>query len=232
MASATPAGLKRFYLLLALVAAAGVAALALLFRPSPVSIPANVTVQAADTAGFRGYVVGRADAPIEVTEYGDYQCPACASFDAVQLPDVKQRLVETGRVRFRYRDFPLDGHKHSRLAAHAAACADEQGKYWEAHAKIYETQGSWSPRPEAAGAMRGLMKELGLDLGAYDACMTSAKYAGRIQASYQEAVASGVNSTPTFLIGGRLYPGALPYDQIRKVVDSLAGATAPAPAAN
>ncbi|MCU0621845.1 MAG: DsbA family protein, partial [Gemmatimonadales bacterium] len=212
MASATPAGLKRFYLVLAALALAGVAALALLFRPSPVSIPANVTVQVADTAGFRGYVVGSPDAPIEITEYGDYQCPACASFDAVQLPDVKSRLVESGRARFRYRDFPLDGHKHSRLAAHATACADEQGKYWEAHGKVYETQASWSPRPEAAGALRGMMKALGLDMSAYDACMTSAKYAGRIQASYQEAVATGVNSTPTFLIGGRLYPGALPYD--------------------
>jgi len=70
-----------------------------------------------------------------------------------------------------------------------------------------------------------------VDMGKYDECMQSARYAGRIQASYDEAVKSGVGSTPTFMVGGRLYSGALPYDALKKLVDSLAGAAPAAPAA-
>ena len=219
--AATPDRLKRFYLWLGLLGLAGAIALAMVFRGRAVSIPANVTVQASDTAGFRGYVLGENGA-VEVTEYGDYQCPACAGFDLVQFPSVKERLIQTGRVRWRYRDFPLDNiHRHARTSAHAAACADEQGKYWQAHQLIYESQTDWSGKADAAGDFRDIMKAIGLDLGQYDACMKSAKYAGRIQASHDEAMQVGVGSTPTFLIGGRLYPGGIPYDEIKRIVDSI-----------
>ncbi|MFL5506701.1 MAG: DsbA family protein [Gemmatimonadales bacterium] len=229
--AAQPAGLKRFYTLLVVLGLAGAVIIGMLMRRKPVSIPANVVVQPADTAGFRGYIMGRPDAPVEVTEYGDYQCPACAGFDMVQFPTVKERLVDGGRVRWRYRDFPLDNiHPNARLTAHAAACADEQGKYWDAHRLIYEAQSDWSRSPNAAGDLRDIVKAIGVDMGKYDACMQSAKYAGRIQASHDEAIKVGVQSTPTFMIAGRLYAGALPYDDLRKLVDSIAGAPA-APAA-
>jgi protein-disulfide isomerase len=229
--AAQTAGLKRFYTLLAVLGLAGAVVIGMLMRTKPVSIPANVTVQVADTAGFRGYLLGRPDAPVEITEYGDYECPACAGFDMVQFPTVKERLIDAGRVRWRYRDFPLDMHKHARLTAHATACADEQGKYWEAHRFIYEAQSDWARQANAAGEVRNIVKALGVDMGKYDACMQSAKYAGRIQASYDEAVRSGVGSTPTFMVGGRLYSGALPYDALKKLVDSLAGVAPAAPAA-
>jgi protein-disulfide isomerase len=122
-------------------------------------------------------------------------------------------------------------HKHARLTAHATACADEQGKYWEAHRFIYEAQSDWARQANAAGEVRNIVKALGVDMGKYDACMQSAKYAGRIQASYDEAVKSGVGSTPTFMVGGRLYSGALPYDALKQLVASLAGAAPAAPAA-
>jgi protein-disulfide isomerase len=228
--AATPAGLKRFYLVLGLLAVAGVIGLAATLRGKPVSIPANVAVQVADTAGFRGYVLGSETAPVEIVEFGDYQCPACASFDIVQFPTVKERLIETGRVRWVYRDFPLDNiHPSARTVAHAAACADEQGKYWEAHRFIYESQQDWARSTNPAKAMREIVTSIGVEPGAYDACMQSAKFAGRIQASYDLATRTGVGSTPSFVIGGRIFAGALPYDELRKIVDSLAPA-APAPA--
>ena len=94
--AAQTAGLKRFYTLLAVLGLAGAVVIAMLLRSKPVSIPANVTVQLADTAGFRGYLLGRPDAPVEITEYGDYECPACAGFDIVQFPTVKERLIDGG----------------------------------------------------------------------------------------------------------------------------------------
>ncbi len=218
----TPVGMKRFYAALGVVAVVGIGVLGwMLSRPRTVSIPANVVVQPADTAGFRGYLLGSDSAKVEVTEYADYQCPFCQTFDELQFPTIKQRLIDTGKLRWRYRDFPLQQHPFSRLAAHSAACADEQGKYWEQHRRIYEGQQDWAESSDAAPAFRRYAQLNGLDLARYDACMKSAKYAGRIQASYDEGVRVGVNSTPTLLVGGRLYQGRLDSDAIARLVDSL-----------
>lgn len=218
----TPVGMKGFYAALAGVAVVGIGVLGwMLSRPRTVSIPANVVIQPADTAGFRGYLLGSDSAKLEVTEYADYQCPFCQTFDELQFPTIKQRLIDAGRLRWRYRDFPLQQHPFSRLAAHSAACADEQGKYWEQHRRIYEGQQDWAESSDAAPAFRRDAQLNGLDLARYDACMKSAKYAGRIQASYDEGVRAGVNSTPTLLIGGRLYQGRLDSDAIARLVDSL-----------
>ncbi|HEX2610315.1 MAG TPA: thioredoxin domain-containing protein [Gemmatimonadales bacterium] len=221
---ATPqAGVRRFYTILAVLVVVGLGILAyLIFKPQTVSIPANVTVQASDTSGFRGYIKGSPNAPIEITEYADFQCPFCQTFATLQMPTIDERLIQTGRVRWRYRDFPLQQHPFSRLAAHSAACADEQGKYWQQHQRIYEGQSEWSEARDAGAIFRNYAKANGLDLGRYDACMKSGKYAGRIQASYNEGVQVGVNSTPTLLIGDRLYKGRFDSDAIIKMVDSLA----------
>ena len=218
----TPVGMKGFYAALAGVAVVGIGVLGwMLTRPRTVSIPANVVIQPADTADFRGYLLGSDSAKVEITEYADYQCPFCQTFDELQFPTIKQRLIDAGRLRWRYRDFPLQQHPFSRLAAHSAACADEQGKYWEQHRRIYEGQQDWAESSDAAPAFRRYAQLNGLDLARYDACMKSAKYAGRIQASYDEGVRAGVNSTPTLLIGGRLYQGRLDSDAIARLVDSL-----------
>jgi protein-disulfide isomerase len=221
---ATPqAGVRRFYVIFAILALAGLGILAyLIFKPQTVSIPANVTVQASDTTGFRGYIKGSPDAPVEITEYADFQCPFCQTFATLQMPSIDERLIQTGRVRWRYRDFPLQQHPYSRLAAHSAACADEQGKYWEQHQRIYEGQSEWSEARDAGAIFRGYAGALGLDLRRYDSCMKSHKYAGRIQASYNEGMQVGVNSTPTLLIGNRLYKGRFDSDAIIKMVDSIA----------
>ena len=219
----TQAGVKRFYTLFAVLALAGVGVLAyLLLKPSTISIPANVTIQPSDTSGFHGYVKGSKDAPVEITEFADYQCPFCQTFATLQMPTIEDRLINGGRLRWRYRDFPLQQHQFSRLAAHSAACADEQGKYWAQHEQIYQGQSEWAAARDAGPLFRNYARTAGLDLGRYDSCMKSGKYAGRIQASYNEGVQLGVSSTPTLLIGNRLYRGRLDSDAIIKMVDSLA----------
>jgi protein-disulfide isomerase len=218
----TPVGMKGFYTALGGVVVVGVGVLGwLLSRPRTASIPANVTVQVADTAGFRGYLLGSDSAKVEITEYADYQCPFCQTFSTLQMPTIKERLIDTGRLRWRYRDFPLQQHSFSRVAAHSAACADEQGKYWEQHRRIYEGQADWAESRDAAPIFRRYAEGSGLDLARYDACMQAAKFAGRIQASYDEGVRVGVNATPTLLVGGRLYQGRLDSDAIAHLVDSL-----------
>lgn len=220
--AATPDGMKRFYAILAGVAVVGLGLLGyLMSRPKALSVPANVTVQASDTAGFRGYIKGSESAPVEITEFADYQCPFCQTFATLQMPTIEERLIRTGRLRWRYRDFPLQQHQFARLAAHSAACADEQGKYWQQHDRIYQGQGEWAGG-DAADHFREYARAIGLDLGRYDDCMKSGKYAGRIQASYEEGTRLGVGSTPTLLVGDRLYRGRIDSDAIARLVDSLA----------
>jgi protein-disulfide isomerase len=223
----SPSSLNRFYVVLGVLAAVAIGALLYLMnRSSTPTVPANVKVEATDTAGFRGYVLGSDTAPVEVVEYADFQCPACQSFDLVEFPYVKERLIQTGRVRWVYRDFPLDQpHKWTRLAAHSAACASEQGKYWEQHTSLYETQPDWSASNGAGGMFRDYAEKNGMDLAKYDDCMTSLRYAGRIQASADEGIRLGVGSTPSFIIAGRIYAGVQPYDRLRALVDSLAPVT-------
>ncbi|HZM25873.1 MAG TPA: thioredoxin domain-containing protein [Gemmatimonadales bacterium] len=218
----TPNRMKGFYAGLIGVLVVGAGALGwMLTRPRTTSIPANVTVQASDTAGFRGYLLGSDTAKVEITEYADYQCPFCQTFDQLQMPTIKKDLIDSGRLRWRYRDFPLQQHPFSRLAAHSAACADEQSKYWPQHHSIYDSQQDWAQLRDAAPKLRQYAQANGLDLGRYDSCMQSAKYAGRIQASYDEGVQVGVSATPTLMVGGRLYQGRLDSDAIARLVDSL-----------
>jgi protein-disulfide isomerase len=218
-------GLNRFYTLLGVVGVAGLAVIGYLAVKGgdSVAIPVDVTVLAADTAGFRGYLLGSDSAPVEISEYADFQCPGCERFETMQFPVVKKQLIDTGRLRWRYRDFPLDQiHSHTRLAAHSAACADEQGKYWQQHSLLYAGQGEWAPSSNAGKFFRQYAQQAGLDLGRYDECMKSARYAGRIQASHDEAIKLSVGVTPTLLVAGRLYPGGLTSDAIKHLVDSLA----------
>src|ERR687897_1660500 len=114
--AATQAGVKRFYIVFGVLAVLGLAVLGyLLMRPSTVSIPANVVVQPSDTSGFAGYLKGSPAAPVEITEFADYQCPFCQTFATLQMPTIEERLINTGRVRWRYRDFPLEDRKSTRL---------------------------------------------------------------------------------------------------------------------
>jgi protein-disulfide isomerase len=195
--AAKSGGPGRFLLVLAAIAAAGGVALWQSTRRSTAGTAVDVSVLPGDTAGFRGYVLGSADAPVEIVEYADYMCPHCGSFSAVQFPDVK-------------------------------------GRFWEMHEGIFRAQARWARPGSPVGAFRDMARGLGLDVGAWNDCMKSDRHAGRIEASYQEGNRLGVNSTPTFLIGGRLYAGNQPFDVIRALVDSLAplaaAPAAPAPA--
>lgn len=222
-------GQKSFYYLLGGIVVAGVALVGYrVLGGKSVSIPANVTVSSADTTGFRGYLIGSETAPVEVTEYADFQCPQCANFEAVSWPDVKLRLVDAGKARFRYRDFPLDEiHRHARIAAHSAACADDQGKFWAMKEAIYRRQTEWAFENNPMSTLTKSAEDAALDVSAWKTCMESAKFAGRIQASAIEAAKVGANSTPTFLIDGRLYAGVSADDMVR-VVDSIVAAKAAA----
>jgi protein-disulfide isomerase len=220
--------LKVFYGALAVVTAAGVGWIWMAARGgggAPISAPVDEAA-VARAAGFPGYSLGSPDAPISVIEYADFECPACAQFAILTMHDVRQRLVAAGLVRWQFRDFPLPGHRHSRLAHHAAACADEQGRFWEMHDQLFYGQSTWASERNPYGRFREYARALGLDLTRYDGCMESARYSARIEASFRDGEQLGVNSTPTFIIGNRRYPGFMAYDALKALIDSAAAAAA------
>ncbi len=219
---------KSFNVALGVVAVVGIGWLLMRTLGAP-SLPVTAAAGTPDTTGFTGYVIGSDSAPVEIVEYADFQCPACANFDQVQWPDVKARLIDTGKLRLRYRDYPLDEiHPQARLAAHAAACADDQGRFWQMKNQLYSRQNDWAFARGSTpyDAMSEMVGAIGGDVAAWQACMEAGSHAARIEASHAEALRVGAPSTPTFLIGGRLYPGMNSDDMVR-LVDSLA-ALAPA----
>lgn len=211
-------GMKRFYMLLVVIAVVGGGAIYVSAGRSTTP-RAALPVAPGDTLPMPGWVMGSDSAPVEVEEYADFQCPGCKQFAVLTLPDVMDRLVRTGKVRWRFRDFPLVSIHPNSMAAHeAAACVGEQGMFWQMHDQLYYQQDAWFGARNAPKVFRGYAQKVGVDLGKYDECVDTRRYASRIMASAQQGQARGVNGTPTLVIGGILMNG-LPYDSLKVLIE-------------
>jgi protein-disulfide isomerase len=146
------------------------------------------------------HVAGRADAPITLVEYGDYECPFCGMAYPI-VKSIQQKLE--GQLRFVFRNFPLTKqHPHAQHAAEAAEAAGAQGKFWEMHDIIFEHQ-----RALSDNALGRYAKSLGLDAERLAEDLRAGKYASRVRNDFRSGVRSGVNGTPTFFINGERYDG-------------------------
>src|SRR5262249_46811285 len=147
--------LKLFYLGLIAVAVVGGGAIIYAKGSGRSQVRTAVPVATNDTAAPQGYVLGSPTAPVEVEEYADFEWPACQQFAVLTLPDVRDRLIQTGQVRWRFRDFPLyQSHLKSVFAHEGAACVAEQGKFWEMHDQLYYNQNKWVEARNSAKAVR------------------------------------------------------------------------------
>jgi protein-disulfide isomerase len=217
--------MKGFYVALAVVCLVGGGWLVYAARQKPAERQGPVTPVPVATDGFTGYTFGSESAPVTIVEYSDFECPYCAAFVTVQMPAVREQLIATGKVRLRFRDFPLSSHEYSRYAALAAQCAGEQGKFWEMHDQLFYHHEWAQTRKNPSGLFRDFAKQIGVDGNRYDACMDSQRYAGRIEASRLEGEAAGINGTPGFVINGRRFVGRPTSDALKAVVDSLTSAS-------
>jgi len=221
-----------FYAILGLVAAAlGVFIIFQVSKPKPpesTAVDTSIPLPKAE-----GYLLGKEDAPVQVLAFADFECPACAQFFVLTEPDVKQRLVETGEVAYRFIDFPLPGHRNTWPASHAAACANEQGKFWPMHDMIFQGQDQWNgeatSRPK--GVFKGYAETIGLNVAQWEQCFDEQKYLRNIQANRAEAERRMVGSTPSFIIGSRLVAGSISFDKFKAYVDSAKADLPAAPAA-
>ena len=173
-------------------------------------------------------VLGDPAAPVTIVEFIDFECPYCQGFAKDTFPKLKANYVDTGKVRYVARDFPLPKHAHARAAAIAAACAREQGRFWEMHHALLTAGVSLSEE-----AIAGEAKKLGLDPARFDACRADARQGERLDAEFVAARELGVKGTPSFLVGasagavarGRLLQGDEDYAAFEKI---LAGYLKPA----
>jgi protein-disulfide isomerase len=154
---------------------------------------------------------GPADAPIQIVEFSDFQCPFCYRVG----PSLKQVFDKYGdRIHLVYREYPLPNHPHARVASEAGLCANEQGKFWPFHDRLFANQQKLSPND-----LKQHAAELGVDAAKFNACVDSHKYAAQVEADIAAANDAGVNGTPAFFINGRVLSGAQPFEEFSKIID-------------
>lgn len=171
-------------------------------------------------------MIGKKDAPVTLIEFSDYQCPFCKRFFQSTLPTLKSEYIETGKVRYVFRDFPLDQiHPHARKAAEAAHCAGDQDKYWQMHDLLFQNQEALQVEQ-----LKGYARRLDLNPSAFDTCLEKSTYAAKVQKDLDAGVEAGIRGTPGFFIGktgpddtiqGTLISGAHPPNVFRHAIDSL-----------
>jgi protein-disulfide isomerase len=192
-------------------------------RAAPPAQPRRVVAN----VGISGNPIeGKKDAPVTLVEFSDYQCPFCSRFFQTTLPTLTKEYIDTGKVRYAFRDFPLDQiHPHARKAAEAAHCAGDQGKYWEMHDLLFQNQ-----KALEVEKLKAYAKTLNLDATAFNACLDGGKYGTKVEKNLKDGVTAGVRGTPAFFVGktrpddtieGVMISGAHPFPVFRQAIDRL-----------
>ncbi len=167
---------------------------------------------------------GKLEAPVTITEYSDYQCPFCSRVIPTE-EKIYEAYVKTGKIKFVFRNFPLDSlHPQARQAAEVALCAGVQGKFWPMHDKLFKAQQTWSGKSDFRSTFTNFAKELGLDTKQFDTCLAAQPFQDRINADQKAGIGQGVRGTPAFFVNEWFISGAQPYEAFdQHIQDALAG---------
>jgi protein-disulfide isomerase len=172
-------------------------------------------------------MLGKADAPVTLVEFTDLECPYCRAFHVGTFERLKRDYIDTGKVRFVTRDFPLDFHPNARAAALAVRCAGEQGRFWEMRHSVTVNANALNRE-----LYDRLAKEMSLDGSRFTACIDADRYRADIERDMDEAAQAGVSGTPTFVVGltrpgtaveGPKIVGAQPYPVFEAQIKALLG---------
>ncbi len=177
--------------------------------------PTTVNVAVLDTDPVKG----DPNAKLTVVEFADYQCPFCEQFFTNTAPQLLKDYVDTGKVKFVYKDLAFLGQE-STWAANAALCAKEQNKFWEYHDYLFGHQGQENSGAFSQDKLKGFAATLGLNTTQFNSCLDSQKYNAQVTANQTEASKNSFNSTPSFAIGSTPIIGAQPYAQIKAAIDA------------
>lgn len=161
-------------------------------------------------------ILGDPDAPVKIVEFSDPECYYCQSFHVNTFSLIKESYIDTGKVSFEYKHYPLPAHIHpnAQKAAEAIECATEQGKRWDMIDKVF-TSGSAS-----LSSVKNYASDLGLNEDEFNQCLDSGKYYDLVQSDLKEGKSMGVGGTPTFFINGQKIEGAQPFSVFQSVIES------------
>jgi protein-disulfide isomerase len=163
-------------------------------------------------------VLGKDDAPVTIIEYASMTCPHCAAFHEKTYPELKKRYIDTGKVRFIFREFPLDP-----LAAGAsmlARCAPKE-QYFAMIETLFQEQRKWAVEKPIPPLM-AIAKQAGFSEQSFNACLSDQKMLDALEAERERASKKfGVQSTPTLFVNGKMQRGGMSIDELAKVIDPL-----------
>ena len=173
-------------------------------------------------------VIGNPNAPITIIEFSDFQCPFCARFHIQTLPLILEQYVETGKVKFVYRDFPIQSsHPNAMPAAAASECAHEQNKFWQYHDMLFENQRTWSKMDftSAITVFKEYATELELNQEQFNVCLDSGKYVNEINNDLTDGKNYKITGTPGFFIGNEKtgfvkVTGAQSFEVFQGIIES------------
>lgn len=163
--------------------------------------------------------LGNPDAPVTIVEFSDFQCPFCGRFFQAVLPQIIEKYVKTGKVKFVYRDFAFLGEE-SQWAAEAAECAHEQGKFWEYHDYLFNHQQGENQDAFSKANLKRFAEAVGLDMAMFNGCFDSQKYQDEVRKDSSDGRRLGVSGTPTNFINGKAVVGALPFEEFEKMIEA------------
>ncbi|MGO4574049.1 DsbA family protein [Microvirga sp. 2TAF3] len=201
----------------------GTAAATALLASSLPAFAQNVAVQDLAVPGPLGDVtLGPTDAKVTIIEYASLTCSHCAHFHKETWPELKKRYIDTGKVRFTLREFPLDPLA---TAGFMLARCDGDSKYYPITDLLFEQQKNWAFTDKPLDALRQIMRQAGFSQEKFDACLRDQKLYDAVNAVKNRAMDQfKVDSTPTFFINGQRYPGSMSIDELEKIIKPLLGA--------
>lgn len=185
---------------------------------------ANIKGEKVDVSVDDDPMLGNPKAKITLVEFSDFQCPFCRSFWGGAFQQIKKEYIDTGKVKFVYRDFPLSFHPGAQPASEGAECADDQGKFWEFHDKIFGEQAK-----QGGGTIQFSENDVrewasgvsGLDMNKWNECFNSNKYQQEVKKDFDDGSKYGVSGTPTVFINGKPVVGAQPFSAFKAEIDKL-----------
>lgn len=165
--------------------------------------------------------IGNEKAKVTVVEFSDFQCPFCRSFWSGAYQQIKKEYVDTGKIKFVYRDYPLSFHPASQVSAEASECAHEQGKFWEMHDKIFGEQAKQGAGTITYGAseLKKWASQIGLNMNTFNQCLDTGKYKSEVEKDFADGSAYGVSGTPTLYVNGNPIVGAQPFSAFKAIID-------------
>jgi protein-disulfide isomerase len=198
----------------------------LLSGKSPTNGPSNkvndsllIPQNAIETSGIvnGNYLAATNSATLTLVEFGDYECPACGEYN----PIIKQILTNySGKINYVFRNYPLPQHTNAPISSYAVEAAGLQGKYWQMHDKVYDTQNDWANLPDPTNVFVGYANDIELNADQFTKDLNSSSVKNKVQNDMNDGNTIGITETPTFFLNGQRMNLTGSYDQFKSLIDS------------